>query len=314
MNRAERLSAVLDLLAENGQVEVDADRRAARRLPRDRATRPRRARRSSSCSPAPVAVRSPIRSPTTCRSATRTSRIPTAKAAIARAASALVPRGAVIGLCGGTTATAIADALMSRADIMEPSPEPSLTVVTNAINIAMQLAMRPQIKTVVTGGVVHARSYELVGAYADTVLGSITLDLAFIGVNGVDAVVGPTSHDEREAAVNALMASRATHAVIVADASKIDKRAFAAIGAPAPVPDDHHGRRGHAASSASASPTAATTLSLPSEHPRDRHPLRPPRERPRHDRRRVGALRGRPRRRARHRRRLARRLPDRMPR
>ena len=155
---------------------------------------------------------------------------PEAKAAIARAASALVPRGAVIGLCGGTTATAIADALMSRADIMEPSPEPSLTVVTNAINIAMQLAMRPQIKTVVTGGVVHARSYELVGAYADTVLGSITLDLAFIGVNGVDATVGPTSHDEREAAVNALMASRAAHAVLVADASKIDKRAFAAIG------------------------------------------------------------------------------------
>jgi len=83
---------------------------------------------------------------------------------------------------------------------------------------------------VVTGGVVHARSYELVGAYADAVLGSITLDLAFIGVNGLDAMVGPTSHDEREAAVNALMASRAAHPVLVADASKIDKRAFAAIG------------------------------------------------------------------------------------
>ena len=126
--------------------------------------------------------------------------------------------------------TAIADALMSRADIMEPAPDPSLTVVTNAINIAMQLAMRPQIKTVVTGGVVHARSYELVGAYTDAVLGSITLDLAFIGVNGIDPVVGPTSHDEREASVNALMAARATQAVLVADSSKIDKRAFAAIG------------------------------------------------------------------------------------
>ena len=49
-------------------------------------------------------------------------------------------------------------------------------------------------------------------------------------MNGIDPVVGPTSHDEREAAVNALMASRATHAVLVADSSKIDKRAFAAIG------------------------------------------------------------------------------------
>jgi len=142
----------------------------------------------------------------------------------------MVPRGAVIGLCGGTTATAIVEALMSRADIMEPATDPSLTVVTNAINIAMQLAIRPQIKTVVTGGVVHARSYELVGAYTDAVLGSVTLDYAFIGVNGIDPAIGPTSHDEREAAVNALMASRATHPVLVADSSKLDKRAFAQIG------------------------------------------------------------------------------------
>ena len=229
MNRAERLSAVLDLLAESGQVEVDqiVDRldvspATARRDLDALAEQQLLTRTRGGAVAHSVAYDLPIRY--------KNQQNPEAKAAIARAASALVPRGAVIGLCGGTTATAIADALMSRADIMEPSPEPSLTVVTNAINIAMQLAMRPQIKTVVTGGVVHARSYELVGAYADTVLGSITLDLAFIGVNGVDAAVGPTSHDEREAAVNALMASRAAHPVLVADASKIDKRAFAAIG------------------------------------------------------------------------------------
>ena len=229
MNRAERLSAVLDLLAESGQVEVDqiVDRldvspATARRDLDALAEQQLLTRTRGGAVAHSVAYDLPIRY--------KNQQNPEAKAAIARAASALVPRGAVIGLCGGTTATAIADALMSRADIMEPSPEPSLTVVTNAINIAMQLAMRPQIKTVVTGGVVHARSYELVGAYADMVLGSITLDLAFIGVNGVDATVGPTSHDEREAAVNALMASRAAHAVLVADASKIDKRAFAAIG------------------------------------------------------------------------------------
>jgi DeoR family transcriptional regulator, aga operon transcriptional repressor len=229
MNRAERLSAVLDLLAEDGQIEVD---RIVERLGVSPATARRDldalahqqllTRTRGGAVAHSVAYDLPIRY--------KNQQNPAAKAAIAHAASALVPRGAVIGLCGGTTATAIADALMSRADIMEPSHDPSLTVVTNAINIAMQLAMRPQIKTVVTGGVVHARSYELVGAYTDAVLAHITLDLAFIGVNGVDAVVGPTSHDEREAAVNALMASRATNAVLVADASKIDKRAFAAIG------------------------------------------------------------------------------------
>ena len=49
---------------------------------------------------------------------------------------------------------------------MEASPHATLTVVTNALNIAAQLAMRPQIKTVVTGGDVHSRSYELVGPYS----------------------------------------------------------------------------------------------------------------------------------------------------
>ena len=139
-------------------------------------------------------------------------------------------RGDVVGLSGGTTSTAVANVLSSRSDLMEPSPHPNLTVVTNAINIAAQLVMRPQIKTVVTGGVVQTRSYELVGPYSDVVLEKITLDIAFIGVNGIDPIFGATVHDEREASVNSLMARRATRAVIVADSSKIGRKAFATLG------------------------------------------------------------------------------------
>lgn len=229
MNRAERLNAVMDLLSSAGAVEVEeiVDRlgvspATARRDLDALAEQQLLTRTRGGAVPHSVAYDLPIRYKNQQQS--------DAKAAIARAASALVPRGAVVGLSGGTTATAIADALMTRADVMAPSPEPGLTIVTNALNIAMQLAVRPQIKTVVTGGVVHARSYELIGSYADTVIGSVTLDIAFIGVNGIDASLGATSHDEREAAVNALMAARATRAVVVADASKIDARAFAAIG------------------------------------------------------------------------------------
>ena len=89
--------------------------------------------------------------------------------------------------------------------------------------------MRPQIKTVVTGGVANARSYELVGPYSDEVLGKVLLDIAFIGVNGIDPVFGATVHDEREASVNSLMARRAGRVVIVTDSSKIGRKAFAAL-------------------------------------------------------------------------------------
>jgi len=51
-------------------------------------------------------------------------------------------------------------------------------------------------------------------------------------VNGIDAVVGATTHDEREAAANRLMAARARHAVIVADSGKIGRTSFAVMGGP----------------------------------------------------------------------------------
>lgn len=229
MSRADRFSAVLALLAETGHVEVeqiveklgvspatvrrDLDALAEQQL----LTRTRGGAASQS-----VAYDLPLRY--------KNLQHREEKQAIARAASDMVSRGAVVGLCGGTTSTAIADALMSRPDIMEDRPEPGLTVVTNALNIAMQLSARPQIKTVVTGGVVHPRSYEVVGSFAETVLQSLTLDIAFIGVNGLHPVAGATTHDEREARVDAIMASRASTAVIVADSSKLGKRAFATIG------------------------------------------------------------------------------------
>lgn len=229
MNRTERLSAVLELLAEDGQVEVDqiVDRldvspATARRDLDALAAQQLLTRTRGGATAHSVAYDLPLRY--------KNQHNPEEKLAIARAAANLVPRGGVVGLCGGTTATAIAEQLLARADIMEPSNDPGLTVVTNAVNIAMQLAVRPQIKTVVTGGVVHARSYELVGAYADAVMSAITLDVAFIGANGFDPSVGASSHDEREAAINALMASRASRAVLVVDSSKIERRAFAAIG------------------------------------------------------------------------------------
>jgi DeoR family transcriptional regulator of aga operon len=59
----------------------------------------------------------------------------------------------VIGLTGGTTTTEVGRELVDR----------SLTAVTNALNIASELAIRPNIKLVVTGGTARPESYELDG-------------------------------------------------------------------------------------------------------------------------------------------------------
>jgi DeoR family transcriptional regulator of aga operon len=223
------MNALLDLLAETGRIEVDdivgklnVSAATARRDLDSLAAQQLLTRTRGGAIGQSVAYDLPIRY--------KKEQHAPEKQRIAQAASTLVRRGDVVGLCGGTTSTAVATALGTRADLAEPSPHPTLTVVTNAINIAAQLVMRPQIKTVVTGGVVHPRSYELVGPYSDIVLEQITLDVAFVGVNGIDAAFGATVHDEREAAVNTLMARRAGRAVIVADSSKIGRRAFATLG------------------------------------------------------------------------------------
>lgn len=228
MKRAERLNAILDLLAQASQVEVEdiveklgVSPATARRDLDSLASQRLLTRTRGGATIETVAYDLPARY----NKDNQTEH----KRAIAQAASELIPRGAVIGLCGGTTSTAIASVLSTRRDLMEPSSKPTLTVVTNAINIAAQLAVRPNIKIMVTGGIVNPRSYELIGPYADIILRNVALDFAFVGVNGLDPEVGPTVSDEGEAAVNALVARRASTAYVVADSSKIGVRSFATM-------------------------------------------------------------------------------------
>ena len=165
----------------------------------------------------------------------KTERHPTEKQRIAAAAAALVRPGQIAGLNGGTTTTEVARALATRADLNAGSASPAVTVVTNALNIATELAVRQHIKIVTTGGVARPQSYELIGPLATGVLEQVTLDVAFLGVDGIDAVAGATAHHEGEASINRLMTERAQRVAIVADSSKVGQRAFARICTPAEI-------------------------------------------------------------------------------
>ena len=226
MKRASRLNAILDLLADGGEVTVDdlvarfGASPATTRRDLDTLAEQRLLTRTHGGAVAQtVAYELPIRY----KSHLRTEQ----KESIAQAAAALVAPGMVVGLSGGTTTTAIAAALAARDDLASGA---GITVVTNAVNIAAQLATRPEIKVVVTGGVIHSRSYELVGPFVEQLLRGVRLDIAFIGVNGMDALSGASTHDEREAAVNRMMAERARRAVVVTDGSKLGVAAFADVG------------------------------------------------------------------------------------
>ena len=104
-----------------------------------------------------------------------------------------------------------------------------LTVVTNALNIASELAIRPNLKLVVTGGYARPESYELVGPLAEQALAGLNLDVVFLGVDGISPTAGITTHHEVEAHTNLALIERARHVVVVTDSSKLGRVAFAQI-------------------------------------------------------------------------------------
>ena len=143
------------------------------------------------------------------------------KRRIAKAAAALVTDGVVsVALSGGTTTTEVARVLATMS---------GLKVVTNAINIASELAPRPQIGLVVCGGSARPESHELVGPLAEQTLSRLNVDIAFVGVDGITAATGLTTHHEVEAATNRAMIRIAARVVVVTDGSKIGRRSFAEI-------------------------------------------------------------------------------------
>jgi DeoR family transcriptional regulator of aga operon len=142
------------------------------------------------------------------------------KVRIAQAAADRVGEGEVVALTGGTTTLEIARCLARRGEA---------SVVTNALNIAAELAVQPNVKLIVTGGVARGVSYELVGPLADSTLGKINIDVAFVGADGVDRDAGLTTRNETEAATNRALIERSRRAIAVADASKLGRVVFAGI-------------------------------------------------------------------------------------
>jgi DeoR family transcriptional regulator, aga operon transcriptional repressor len=151
---------------------------------------------------------------------------------IAAAAAQQVDLGMVVGFNGGRTTTAVARRVAARDDLASSAGRPGITVVTNALNIATEMVLRPHIRTVTLGGVVRPYSYELTGDLARLVLDQLWLDVLVLGVEGLDPVAGATCHDDSEAGVDAAMVARTRRVVVVAAADKVGTRSFARICGP----------------------------------------------------------------------------------
>jgi DeoR family transcriptional regulator of aga operon len=139
------------------------------------------------------------------------------KMAIAEKVANFLPEHCVVGLNGGTTTTMIARQLMA---IQKP-----MTVVTNSVNIAYELANSP-ISVVVVGGMLNADNYETTGPLAMRLLKEFHLDWAVLGANGVDPRFGVSAIAESEAAVGHVFSEQADGVIVAVDHSKLGSRAL----------------------------------------------------------------------------------------
>ncbi|WP_214881227.1 MULTISPECIES: DeoR/GlpR family DNA-binding transcription regulator [unclassified Exiguobacterium] len=140
------------------------------------------------------------------------------KVAIARKAATFIEDGMSIYLDAGTTTQAMVPFLEGK----------KIVVVTNSLPIANEL-FDLDIKTFVIGGELKRSTQALVGYNARESMMNYRVDLAFLGMNGIDLEAGYTTPDPEEALVKKTAIELAQTSFVLADASKIGKRTFSRV-------------------------------------------------------------------------------------
>jgi DeoR family transcriptional regulator of aga operon len=136
------------------------------------------------------------------------------KERIGALAATLVQPGDNIIIDSGTTTISLARHLRDASQV---------TVMTNGLNIAWELAESPGVDLILTGGLLRKESLSIQGSQAEATLQAYNFDKLFLGVDGFDLQFGITTHHEAEASLNHKMVERAKKIVVLTDASKFGR-------------------------------------------------------------------------------------------
>lgn len=137
-----------------------------------------------------------------------------AKRRIASEAARLVAPGSTIFVSGGTTTERLVPHL---AEV------PSLTVITNAVNVAHLLGGLMGVEAIVLGGYLRHLELTMHGAMTEQAVGMFHIDAAFYGCYGIDARSGITGASLQEAAMDQAVIAAADTLIVLADSSKFEQ-------------------------------------------------------------------------------------------
>jgi len=134
------------------------------------------------------------------------------KQAIGRCAAALVREGESLIIESGSTTLELARRLVEI---------PRLTVLTNSLAIAWELAANPEIEIMVLGGTLRRQSASLVGSWVTEILRNVRVDTAFLGANGISAEFGMSSPNPYTAESRKAIIAASRTRVALADHRKL---------------------------------------------------------------------------------------------
>jgi DeoR family glycerol-3-phosphate regulon repressor len=142
------------------------------------------------------------------------------KSRIARAVAAAVPHDCSLILNIGTTTEAIARALLGHS---------GLRVITNNLNVATILSANATSEVIVVGGVVRGRDQGIVGEAAVDFIRQFKVDIALIGISGIEADGTLRDFDYREVKVSQTIIAHAREVWVGADSSKFNRPAMVEV-------------------------------------------------------------------------------------
>ena len=134
------------------------------------------------------------------------------KRRIGLAGAEMIADGEIVSIGAGTTTTQVARGIRHRKNI---------TVVTNAVNIAMELSHRNDLKIFMSGGFLSADWFALVGPAAIHSVSEMFVDKIFVGVDGIHPEHGLTTNYPDQAAIHRQMIRQARYRIVVADHRKL---------------------------------------------------------------------------------------------
>jgi len=143
------------------------------------------------------------------------------KELIGKKAAELIKDGSTIILDSGTTTSEIAKNLKKYRN---------LKVITNALNIALELADSPGISIVVPGGALKPPSLSLTGSRVVEFIKNVNVDMTFLSVQGVSLKEGLTNNSISDLYLKRAIIDAARQVHLVVDSSKFNKVGLYTIG------------------------------------------------------------------------------------